>query len=419
MTNVVFMKAALKSALLISFVFTLISQVLLAQDWPQWRGPNRDAVVASFTPPKVWPDKLKILWKAPVGIGHSSPVVVGRRVYLLSRQGENEVASCFDLETGKLVWRDSYPTPYMMNPAAVSHGKGPKSTPVVYNNNLYTFGISGILSCYDAGTGKVRWRKEFSKQFKATSPLYGAATSPIVGNGLVIVHVGGNDAGALSAFDAETGEVKWSWTGDGPGYASPIVFETNGISQLVTQTQKSVAGFSVASGELLWRIPFETEYVQNIVSPVVYKQTLIFSGLDKGTTTIRVVKRGAKWETEQVWQNPEVSMYMNSPVVSGDYLFGLSHKRKGQFFCLDARTGKTLWSSNGREGDNAAIVAAGQILLLLTDAAELIVARADPNQFEVLKKYSVADSPTWASPVLIGNRILIKDASNLALLSLE
>jgi hypothetical protein len=152
---------------------------------------------------------------------------------------------------------------------------------------------------------------------------------------------------------------------------------------------------------------------------VVYKQTLIFSGLDKGTLAIRVIKRGEKWETEQVWHNPDVSMYMNSPVVSGDYVFGLSHKRKGQFFCLDARTGQTLWTSNGREGDNAAIVATEQLLFLLTDAAELLVARSGPKQLEVLKKYTVAESPTWAHPVLIGNRILIKDVSTLALLSLE
>ncbi|MEK6325469.1 MAG: PQQ-binding-like beta-propeller repeat protein [Acidobacteriota bacterium] len=415
MTNANFSKSASR----IYIAVALASHSCFAQDWPQWRGPNRDGLVASFTALKVWPDKLKTIWKVPAGIGHSSPVVVGRKVYLHSRQEENEVASCFDLDTGKLIWHDSYPTPYMMNPAAVSHGKGPKSTPVVYNNKVYTFGISGILSCYDAATGKVSWRKEFSKQFKATSPLFGAATSPVVHNGLVIVHVGGHDSGALTAFDSQTGDVKWIWTGDGPGYASPIVFQSSGTSQIVTQTQKSIAGFSAANGELLWRIPFETEYVQNIVTPVVYKQTLIFSGLDKGTMAIKVIKRAAKWETEQVWQNPDVSMYMNSPVVSGDYLFGLSHKRKGQFFCLDARTGQTLWSSNGREADNAAVVAAGQLLFLLTDGAELIVARSDPKQFEVLKKYSVADSPTWAHPVVVGNRVLIKDASTLALLTLD
>jgi outer membrane protein assembly factor BamB len=415
MSNTIFWKTALR----IYIAITLADPASFAQDWPQWRGPHRDGLIASFTAPKAWPDKLKTIWKVPVGIGHSSPVVVGRRVYLFSRQEEDEVASCFDLDTGKVLWRDVYPTPYFMNPAAVSHGKGPKSTPVVDNGKLYTLGISGILSCYDAAAGTLRWRREFSKTSKATSPLYGTAMSPIVDRGLVIAHVGGHDSGALTAFDADTGEMRWSWTGDGPGYASPIVVEFGGVRQIVTQTQKYIVGISASFGQLLWEIPFETEYLQNSVTPVIYKNTLIFSGLDKGVFAINVVLRGNKWAAEQLWQNPDVSMYLNSPVVSGDYLFGLSHKRKGQFFCLDARTGQILWTSNGREGDNAAIVASGQLLFLLTDAAELLVARSGPKQLEVLKKYTVATNPTWAHPVLVGSRILIKDASTLALLSLE
>lgn len=235
----------------------------------------------------------------------------------------------------------------------------------------------------------------------------------------MIAHVGGHDSGVLTAFDANTGEMRWSWSGDGPGYASPIVAEFGGVRFIVTQTQKYIVGVTASGGYQLWEIPFETEYVQNIVTPVLYKQTLIFSGLDKGVFAINVVIRGSKWVAEQLWRNPEVSMYMTSAVVSGDHIYGLSHKRKGQFFCLDARTGQTLWTTNGREGDNAAVVAAGQFLFLLTDGAELIVARSDAKQFEVLKKYSVADSPTWAHPVVVGKTILVKDVSNLALLSVE
>ena len=400
-------------------LFALPIHVSLAQDWPQWRGPHRDGLVASFTPPTAWPENLKPVWKIQVGIGHASPVVVGRKVYLHSRQGEEEVVAAFDLDTGKQLWRDSYAVAYQMNPAATSHGKGPKSTPVIYNDKIYTLGITGVLSCYDTSAGKLKWRKEFSKQFKATSPLYGTAASPLAVDGLVVAHVGGNDSGALTAFNADTGEVKWSWAGDGPGYASPVVFETGGTKQIVTQTQKFIAGFDLGTGKLLWQIPFETEYVQNCVTPVVYKDTVILSGLDKGTMAIKTMQRGDKWETQQVWRNPDVSMYLNTPVLDGDYLYGLSHKRKGQFFCLDARSGKTLWSSNGREGDNAAMVIAGQLLFSLTDGAELIVARCDPKQFEIVKKYSVAQSPTWAHPVIVSNRVLIKDVSSLALMSFE
>jgi outer membrane protein assembly factor BamB len=345
--------------------------------------------------------------------------VFGKRVFVHSRKAENEVVSCFDLDSGKQLWTDSYPTPYTMNPAAVAHGKGPKSTPVVANDKLYTLGISGILSCYDAETGKLLWRKEFSKTNKSTSPLYGTAMSPLVDRGLVIVHVGGNGSGTLAGFDAKTGETRWAWSGDGPGYASPIVVEIAGTRQIVTQTQQFIVGISADQGDALWQIPFETEFVQNIVTPVVYSQTLILSGLNKGVFAVNLVRRGAKWVPEKLWENTEVSMYMSSPVVVGDYVYGLSNKRKGQFFCLDARSGKTQWLSNGREGDNTAAVIAGEFLLMLNDGAELTVLRADPKQLAVIKKYSVADSSTWAHPVLVGKRVLIKDVSSLALLALE
>ena len=405
-------------ALCVSAV-NLFCQPASAQDWPGWRGPNRDGQVASFIAPKAWPESLKLKWKTPVGEGHSSPVVAGSRVYVQARQGDAEVVTAIDLNTGKPLWTDKYSVSYVMNPAAVGHGKGPKSTPAFYKGKLYTLSINGVLSCLDANTGKVKWRKEFFKDFKATSPLYGSAMSPLVVDNLVVAHVGGDSGGMLAAFDADTGEVKWSWKGDGPGYASPVVVDIDGTRQIVTQSEKNLIAVSAANGELLWQIPFTTEYDQNIVTPVVYKQTLIFSGYDKGTFAIKPVKRDGKWQAEQVWRNPLIAMYMSTPVLSGDYLFGMSHKRKGQFFGIDARTGDVLWTSEGREGDNAALLAGGGLLFMLTDDAELTVARGGAKGFEPLKKYKVAESPTWAHPVLIGNRILIKDSTTLALWGLE
>src|SRR5262244_771530 len=166
--------------ILLTFVLLVaVFQMAGAQDWPRWRGASGDGAVTGFTAPKAWPDQLKQRWKITVGVGHSSPLVVGARVYLHSRQGENEVAAAYDLNTGKTIWRDSYPAPYTMNPAAAGHGKGPKSTPVYKDGKLYTLGITGILSCYDATPGRLLWRKEF-KEFKPNHPFFGVATSPIV-----------------------------------------------------------------------------------------------------------------------------------------------------------------------------------------------------------------------------------------------
>lgn len=403
-----------------AFVFILVSAAILsAQDWPQWRGPNRDGRVAGFIARERLPDNLKLKWRIEVGTGHSSPVVVGKRIYLHSRQGEQEVVSVFALDTGKLLWKDSYAAEYKVDPAAARHGKGPKSTPVVVNGRLCTLGISGILSCYEAATGKLRWRKEFSKRFKQTSPDYGTAMSPVIDRGLLIAYLGGHNDGALIAFDVETGQEKWRWSGDGPGYASPIVIELGGVRQVVALSQQNIIGISVSTGRLLWQIPFKTEYDNSIVTPVSYKDTLIFSGDGKGTFAVRPLQRDGKWTVETIWHNDKIEMYMNSPVVRGNYLFGLSSTRKGQFFCVDARTGAALWASEGREGDNAAVLSADSVLLMLADDAELTIASATENKYEVLKKYTVAQSPTWAHPVILGNRLLIKDELTLALWSLN
>jgi outer membrane protein assembly factor BamB len=387
--------------------------VVWAQDWPQWRGPNRDGISSAFSEPKAWPEKLKLKWKVNVGEGHSSPVVADGRIYVHSRQGDREVVSCLRTETGQVIWQEGYSAPYTVNPAAAGHGKGVKSTPVVAGGRIYTFGINGILSCFDAKTGKPQWRKEFG------SPDFGTAMSPVVDRGLVIAHVGTNGRGALTAFDAETGTEKWSWMGDGPAYASPVVADLGGTRQVVTQSQHNIIGVSETSGELLWQIPFNTPYDQNIVTPVLYHETLVFSGLDNGVMGVKVLKRGSEWVTETIWQNKDVGMYMNSPVVSGDLLFGLSHLKRGQFFCLDPRNGAILWTSEGRQAENAAIIDGGSVLFFLTNDAELLVVRKSGKGLELLRKYSVADSPTWAHPVILNGGILIKDATTLALWGIE
>ncbi len=405
---------------LLTFVLLgAIFQIARAQDWPRWRGANGDGVVTGFTSPKTWPDQLKQRWKITVGVGHSSPLVIGARVYLHSRQGDNEVAAAYDLNTGKTIWQDSYPVAYTMNPAATGHGKGPKSTPVVSNGKLYTLGVTGVLSAYDAAKGKLLWRKEFARQFKSTSPDFGTATSPIVDRGLIIVYVGGSDSGGLKAFDANTGEEKWSWNGDGPAYATPIVVEIAGKRQIVTQSQQNIIGVWADNGSLLWKIPFTTEYVQNIVTPIQYRDLLIFSGINKGVFAVRVGWRDNKWVTDTVWQNKEVSMYMNSPLLSGDLLFGMSHKNKGQFFCVDATSGKTLWTGDPRQGENSAMVIAGDTIFSLTNDADLIITSVADKGAKVIKKYHVAEKPTWAHPAIVGKNILIKDETGLAMWGLE
>ena len=177
-------------------------------------------------------------------------------------------------------------------------------------------------------------------------------------------------------------------------------------------------GIDAASGSLLWRLPFRTPHDQNSITPVVVGDRVIFSGLDNGTTAVRLVRAGAGWTAEPVWKNDQVSMYMSTAVVSGGTLFGLSHRNRGQFFAMDVATGRTLWTTPGREGDNASVLSAGPLLLFSTTNAELIVARANPARFDEVKRYVVADSAVWAHPAVAGRLIVVKDVDSLICWSL-
>jgi len=401
---------------LLTILGFLITSLALpaAQDWPQWRGPARTGVIEGFKPPASWPDRPKQIWKVQAGIGHASPIVAAGRVYLFSRTGDQESISARDLMTGKELWRQAYDATYTMNPAATAHGKGPKSTPVHDRGRIFTFGISGVLSAWQAQDGRLLWRKDFKKEFKSTIPDFGVAMSPIVAGDLLILHAGGIGEGAVMALDPASGTTKWAWKGDGPAYSSPIVAEFGGTRQIVTLSQRSVVGLSLADGALLWQLPFTTEYDQNSVTPVVVGDAIVYSGIAKPTTAIRVSRNAGKWQTSEVWQNADVPMYMSSPVAFGGYLYGLTHRNRGQFYCLDVKTGKTMWTTKGREGENAAMLTAGDLVFAMTTEGELVVMRANPNQFEAVKRYTVADSAVWAHPVLIGSGLVVKDVETLA-----
>jgi outer membrane protein assembly factor BamB len=395
---------------LLTMISTLVAS-LHAQspaEWSQWRGPARDGA-AAFSAPATWPATLTKRWEVAVGSGHSSPVIAGDRVIIHTRQGEREVTRALDLNTGKELWHNDYAAPYTMNSAARGHGPGPKSTPAVAGGRVFTFGISGILSAHDVATGNVLWRTEAPP----APPEFGTAMSPIVEGSLVIVHLGANDQGALTAFETASGKPRWRWSGDGPAYASPVVASLGGTRQLVTQSENAVIGLDVGSGQLLWRIPFRTSFDQNSVTPVVVNNLVVFAGLDNPTTAVRIVRTGNTWTPEPAWKNEQVSMYMSSPVVIGNALYGLSHRNRGQFFAIDMVSGRTLWTTPGREGENASIIRSGEPLLLSTTNAELIVARANAERFAEVKRYPTAESAVWSHPAVSGNTILVKGVDTL------
>jgi outer membrane protein assembly factor BamB len=396
-----------------------VAATLDAEQWPQWRGPNRDGVVPAASVPAAWPEKPTLKWKQAVGEGYSSPVVAGGRVFVHSRRDPDEIVSAFELATGKPLWSQRYSAAFSKNQYAVQMARGPNSTPLVHGGRVITLGMSAILSSFDAATGELKWRKDWSKEINTSKLFTGTAMSPIVEGGLLIVHVGDDFKGALRAFDPMSGTERWALAGHGPGYASPIVTVVSGTRHLVTMTDRAIVGVDPSQGRLLWQVAFPDEWNENIVTPTIAGDVLVISGTRKGTFGYRLEKSGDGWAAREVWHNTDLPMYMSSPVADGAFVYGLSSRRKGQIFCLDARTGAAKWATEGRAAQNAALVSAGPNLVVLTSDGELVVARRSPDRFEEMRRYQVASSQTWSHPVLAGDSLVIRDADSVAVWSLK
>jgi outer membrane protein assembly factor BamB len=386
-------------------------------EWPQWRGQNRDGVVTSFAEPRSWPEQLTRRWKVEIGTGYATPLVAGPRLYLFSRQGEREVMTALDAESGKVLWQTGYPVSFTMNSASQRHGPGPKSTPVLSNGRLYSIGMTGVVTAFDAASGKQLWQKPGSDLV----PMYTSHSfSPVVERGLVIFHVGGHNKGALTAYDVNTGDVKWTWAGDGPGYGSPVVADIGGTRQVVANTEGKLVGVDAASGALLWEVPFASSNFTNSLTPLVIGQNVIMANNIKPTTALTVTKDGARWATKVAWENPEAQIgRLSNAVVGGNVIFGLTNRNAGQYFAIDAATGKTLWTSEPRQANNAAVARAGNTFFSLEEDGELVVFRRAGDAFSEVKRYKVADSETWAAPSIVGNRIFVKDVSTVSLWTID
>jgi outer membrane protein assembly factor BamB len=404
----------------------LIALILLAaplgaqrstSDWTQWRGPNRDGVAAAPSDAAAWPAQLTQKWKIEVGLGYATPLVVGNRIYQFARKGEREVMMGIDADSGKVLWETGHTAVFTPMSAAAGHGPGPKSTPVFSNGRLYSLGMTGIVTAYDAASGKQLWQKPGSP----VVPMYTTHSfSPIINGQNVIFHLGGHDEGAITAFDTNTGDVRWTWRGDGPGYGSPVAAEFGGTRQIVTITQGKLVGIDVANGALLWERAFVSPNFTNSTTPIVAGDLVVVSsGGGPPTSAYRITKKGTQWVVETAWENPDLPMRLSDAVLAGDVLFGISTRNAGQYFGVDVKTGKTLWTSEGRQAAHAAIARSGDLVFSMEEDGELIVARNSRTAFEPLHRYKLSDAATWAQPSYSGNRVFVKDVSTLALWTLN
>ena len=395
--------------LLIAVMISTVNS--FSQDWSQFRGPGRDSKVTGFKAPAKWPAELTLKWKVTVGTGDATPVLAGKNMFLHTRQGAEETVLCLDAATGKQIWRYSYAAPAVTGPAS-SH-PGPRSTPVIGEGKIVTFGVSGITSCLDLASGKLLWRKDDGQGV----PQFSTGMSPIIFKGMVILQTGGKDNGQVVAYDLNTGAEKWKYTSEGPAYASPSMMTIDKILQIVLFTEKSLISLDPSDGKFLWKIetpPMQRFYVS--VSPYIDGNKIYYTGLGAGSKAVEITRQGDKYVTRELWSNPEVGAKWTTPILKDGYLYGFTDQRR--IYCINAANGQTAWIDNATNSDFSTILDCGSVIIGFPSTGFLIAFKPDPKAYSEIAKYKVAETAVYAFPVINGNNIYVKDAESLMLYSL-
>jgi outer membrane protein assembly factor BamB len=395
-----------------------------AADWPQWLGPHRDASSPETVAP--WKEAPKVLWSQPVGEGHSSPVVAGGRVFLHTRvkDKDEEQLTAWDAATGKEVWHTAYPRADFK----AYFGNGPRATPAVADGRIYTFGLTGVLSCFDADGGKQLWQVDAVKKYGVKLGLgglvFGVSCSPLVDGKRVLVNVGGKGASVV-AFDTDKGDVLWKSLDDAASYASPILVTDGATRQAIFLTHDGVVSLNSADGSLYWRFPLADVLSESATTPVRSGDLLLAGTITVGSVGLRLGTKGDKPDAQKAWANPNLTCYFSTPVPVGKehtYLatgvMPPSLKREATLRCIETATGKELWQKPKVGTYHASLLRTGNDkLLMLEDVGNLVLFDPDPKEYRELARAKVCGD-TWAHPALADGRLYVRDGEKLYCLQL-
>ncbi|MBN1507025.1 MAG: PQQ-binding-like beta-propeller repeat protein [Sedimentisphaerales bacterium] len=391
------------SALMLSVVVALAVgvRVTAGADWPNYRGPNHDGISSETDWQSRWGDSGPVvLWRSSIGIGFATTAVANGRAYVSGNTGKDDATDlvfCFDAETGKEVWRHSYPCPLLPK----SYEGGTLSTPTVDSGKVYSLSKVGDLFCLDAATGKVVWQRRLNEDMGFELPTWHFSSSGLIAGDMLIFNVGS----AGLALNKNTGEVIWQ-NGKGKcGYATPVPFQMDGQPCLAIMSEVTLFAVRQADGGQLWQFPWKTKYEINAADPVVVgNRMLITSGYKHGCALLEIGLAGAK----SLWQNNVMSMQINSPVVRDGYVYGFD---ENIFKCVRLDDGNEQWQDRGL-GKGSLMMSADGRLIIMSEKGELVIAQADPQEFTVLARGQILPrTRCWTSPVLANGRIYARNAN--------
>jgi outer membrane protein assembly factor BamB len=401
-----------------------------ALDWPQWRGPARDAVVKDPNHKlEKLPAEPRVLWKIDAGPGQSSPVVAGDRLVVLDAQNEQETAHCVDAATGKILWSVPVGPTVEFSPA---YGGGPRCTPLIDGDRVYAQSSGGEFRCLALADGKKLWGVSFGADYGATfignkstdpgaketaSRRHGNNGSAVVDGDRIFVPVGSVNGATLVCFDKKTGKEFWRAGTDNTAYSSVMFGTLAGVKQAVHFTADALMGVEAASGKILWRVPLKTGAKRHACTPVISGDTVTVASTSIGTLKFKIVKKDAEFVAEQAWANAACKTILGTPTLVGKYLFTLGPTDRTDLECLDFETGNQIWSQRGLS-DYASLTVVNDKILVLNSTGELLLVKADPAKYEELGRVQLC-AKTWASPAYADGKIFVKDEAHLTALALE
>jgi outer membrane protein assembly factor BamB len=387
------------AALLVSGLSVSVASAEAA-DWLHYRGPSGNGSVGEGLKVPSTPS-APVQWRAQVGVGTSSVVVAGGKLYTQGHATGNERTCCLDAATGSLIWEFHHPV--SLDPNLFEGGS--RSTPTISGDAVYVLSHEGHVHCLDASNGAVRWQRHLTKDLPGRKPEWGFSGAPLVSKGRVYLDCGGS-TGSTVCLDAKTGDVLWKKGSDAAGYAAPLLLNVAGSPTLVLLKASALIGLNPEDGRELWRSPWRTSYDVNAATPLQVgpDRLLISSGYNAGAALVAVGNSGAR----EVWRNKNLRSHINSPVEWGGAVFGIDgNTGGGNLVCLDAATGERRWEEKSVKG--GALVVAGGALIIVTEKGDLVVAEANPKGYSQMFRQTVLSQRTWAQPVLSGRRIYVRD----------
>lgn len=375
--------------------------------WTNYRGPNRDGSYEEMPVMTQWPaGGLAPIWKQPIGQGYASFIVADGRAYTIEQRRGQEVATAYDVATGRELWKQGWNALY-----TDVTGDGPRATPTWDDGRIYALGATGELRCLDAKSGAVVWGKNILSDNQAGNLSWAMAASPLIVDDKVIVLPGGPSGKSVVAYNKMTGAPIWKALDDQQAYVSPMLTTLSGRRQILVVSSSRVVGLAPEDGSLLWSYVWDTSMGINASQPVVVSGNRFFisSGYGKGAALIEVSGSGKSFNARAIWENNNMKNKFNSSVVYQGHAYGLD---EGILTCVDVNTGERKWKG-GRYGYGQLVLANGH-LIVMSDNGELILVRATPQQHSEVARFQALQGKSWNYPAIAGGRLLVRNATEMA-----